>query len=156
MPDSGSMNGAVNCDELRPALKHGRALTAAQQAHMDGCENCLEAWLDATVTQALDAKPEVAIPADFAARVAAGLKVSGTEKRVAAQRSPHWGLLTASLLVAAGMIAVAVADPNSAHTRMGIVFMALVVTEIAGIALWLGTRRPGMRASRGHSRWSWN
>jgi hypothetical protein len=141
MPDT----GAINCDELRQALKQGRALTTAESAHVEGCDSCLEAWLDATVTQALDAKPEVKIPADFAARVARGLSAKRGAVGASRERSPHWGLATASLLVAAGLIAMAVADPVRVNTWVGVVFVTLVVSEIAGIALWLGAGRPGGR-----------
>jgi hypothetical protein len=110
---------------------------------MESCEACLEAWLDATVTQALDAKPEVSVPADFAARIAMELP----EKRSVAHRSqeptPHWGLLTSIVLVAVGMVTMAVADPVNVHSWTGVIFVTLVVTEIAGIALWLGTGHSG-------------
>ena len=150
MPDGGPMNGSIPCDELRAALRRGGALTAAEAAHVEGCGECLEAWLDQTVTEALDAKPVVEVPAGFAARVAAGLP----QKRMAARRDGHWGLTTASLLVAVGLFAAAFADPAMMKTEMGVVFAALVVTEIAGIALWLGCWPHGRTASRGHSRWS--
>jgi hypothetical protein len=148
----------MNCDELRSAMKQGRALTAVEQEHVNECEACLEAWLDATVTQALDAKPEVRIPADFAARVAARLpEQSGTA--VQSGRGPyraHWGLITAIVLVTVGLLVMAVADPVRMNTRMGMILMALLVAEIAGIALWLGCWPHGRTASRGHSRWSWD
>jgi hypothetical protein len=146
MPDS----GLVSCDELRVALRQTRTLTAPEAAHVEGCDACLEVWLDATVTQALDAKPEVKIPSEFAARIADGLP----EKHMAAGRSPQWGLMTAVALVAVGMIALAIGYPAVMKGEMGVVFTALVVTEIAGIALWLGCWPHGRTASRGHSRWS--
>lgn len=129
----------ISCDAVRQGLARARTLTAAELAHVEVCESCLDAWLDATVTQSLDAKPEVWIPADFAARVVERLP----DKRSAVRRTPHWGLITAVLLVAAGLIATAVADPSGVNTRMGMILMTLVVTEIAGIALWLGVSRPG-------------
>jgi hypothetical protein len=134
----------MNCAKIQSELRCSGALSAADTAHMEDCDVCLEAWLDATVTQALDAKPEVHIPADFAARVAA--RVAAQRKapvapRVGAPRS--WGLLTAILLVAVGLVAMAMADPGALNTRMGAVFMLLVASEIAGIALWLGTGGPG-------------
>ncbi len=143
----------MNCDALRSAMKQGRALTAAEQAHVEQCEECMEAWLDATVTQTLETKPEVRIPQDFAARVTKRLP----ESRVALPRGEsvrdrHWGLITAIVLVAVGLLGVAVADPNSMSTRMGMIFMALVATEVAGIALWLGCWPHGRTVSRGHSR----
>lgn len=140
---SGTHPDTVSCNEVRQALEKKRALTAWESAHMESCEACLEAWLDATVTQALDAKPEVSVPADFAARIAMNLP----EKRSAAHRSqeitPHWGLLTSIVLVAVGMVTMAVADPVNVHSWTGVIFVTLVVTEIAGIALWLGTGHSG-------------
>ncbi|MGB0122044.1 MAG: hypothetical protein WA419_10295 [Silvibacterium sp.] len=140
----GTHPDTIGCTELQQAVRI-RALTAAEAAHVEGCDACLTAWLDATVTQALDMKPEVDIPAGFAARVAAQLPA----QRSAARRSDgfarggarHWGLLTAILLVAVGLLAAAFADPGGLNSRMGMVFMILAVSEIAGIALWLGPRR---------------
>ncbi|MFZ0662611.1 MAG: hypothetical protein WAM66_07965 [Acidobacteriaceae bacterium] len=126
---------AVSCAELKAALEHRRALTAEETAHAVRCDECREAWLNATVVRALEAKPEVEIPADFAARVARRLPA----KRAATSRS-HWGLTIAILLVAAGLAAMAFAYPMTVNTWTGRVFMALVVSEIAGIALWLGAR----------------
>lgn len=125
----------VSCSELKTTLEQGRALTAEETAHAVRCDECREAWLDVTIVQALEAKPEVEIPADFAARVAQRLPA----KRIAGHRL-HWGLTIAILLVAVGMVAMAFADPVAVNTWTGKAFMALVVSEIAGIALWLGGR----------------
>jgi uncharacterized membrane protein YcjF (UPF0283 family) len=125
----------VSCAELKAVLEQRRALTAEETAHAVRCDECREALLDATVVQALEAKPEIEIPADFAARVAQRLPA----KRAAARRS-YWGLMTAILLVAAGLATMALADPLAVNTWTGSVFMALVVSEIAGIALWLDSR----------------
>jgi hypothetical protein len=145
MPDVELSSGgdAAVCVELQPALRQGRALTAAESAHIEQCENCLDAWLDATVTQTLDTKPEVRIPDDFSARVAENLPEKRSAARGARGPARHWGLLTAIVLVAVGMVAAAVADPRGVNTRLGMIVMALVVAEIAGIALWLGVGRTG-------------
>jgi len=128
----------MNCDSMQSAMKQGRTLTVAELAHVESCDACLEAWLDATVTQVLDAKPEVRIPQDFAARVASGLP----EKQVVqAQRErgreQHWGLATAVVLVALGLLAAVVADPRMMTTDIGVIAMTIVAAEIAGIGLWL-------------------
>jgi hypothetical protein len=147
MPDTGAGSewSVMSCEAMQQRLRQGRTLTAAESAHVKGCDTCLEAWLDATVTQALDAKPEVEIPADFAARVVRGLPAKRGAVGVSRKRSPHWGLATAIVLVAAGLIAMTVADPVRANTWIGALFLGLVVSEIAGIALWLGVGRPGSR-----------
>jgi hypothetical protein len=129
----------MSCGEIQHALRHGRALTAEQSAHAEDCDACLNVWLDATVTRALDAKPEVEIPSDFAARVASNLPAKRTPSNIRS-RANHWGLTTAVLLVAAGMIAMTATHPVAMNTWTGVVFLSLVVTEVAGIALWLGQR----------------
>jgi hypothetical protein len=140
---------AVNCEHVQSALAQSRGLMPAELAHVESCDVCMEAWL----TQALDAKPEVQIPADFAARVVANLPEKRAAVRVRQNYERHWGLLTAILLVAAGLIAAAVADPTGLTTRIGVIFMLLVVSEIAGITLWLATDLPSSQtASRGRSR----
>lgn len=130
----------MSCERLRPMLEQGRALTAAESVHVEGCNACLEAWLDATVTKALYTKPEVPIPADFAARVAARLPEKSGHFLPSRGYDRPWGLLAAILLVVVGLVAMAVADPVGLNTRLGMIFMGLVVTEIAGIALWLGPK----------------
>ena len=140
---SDARGNAMICAELHEKLAQGGALTAAESAHVKSCDTCLEAWLEATVTRALDAKPEVRVPADFAARVGARLPEKRSPVPLKGDRTRHWGLATAILLVAVGLVAAAFADPSGLNTRMGLVFMALVVSEIAGIALWLGAGRSG-------------
>jgi hypothetical protein len=131
------------CAALRRKLEAKHALAAAESAHVESCDTCLEVWLDATVTEALNAKPEVRIPADFAARVVAQLPEKRDRVRRVRGRERHWGLITAILLVAVGLVAAALADPSGLNSRIGLLFVALVVSEIAGIGLWLGTGSSG-------------
>jgi hypothetical protein len=153
MPDA--HGNAVNCAAIQQALRQSpgptHTLTAAESAHVEGCDACLEAWLDTTVTKALNTKPDVRIPSRFAARIAAQIPpkrgASAAPRSLAPGYERHWGLLTAILLVASGLLAAAFADPGGLRTRMGVIFMLLVASEIAGIALWLGTGRPGERRS---------
>lgn len=142
-----SCGDAMNCEQLRNAISQKCALTAVEAAHVDGCDACLEAWLDAAVVQALEVRPAVRIPADFAERVAARkLDGRGVGKgpRTKAYRQ-HLGLLTAGLLVASGLTTVAFADPTAMNTPMGSLFILLIAIEIAGIGLWLGIGRSGER-----------
>ena len=142
MRNTGSSTGpnadrdTMNCADTQRALREARALTAAEAAHMENCDACLEL----AVTEALDAKPQVHIPADFAARVAAQVPAKHNVPVAPRVRTHHWGLLTAILLIAVGLTAAAFADPSGLNTRMGAVFMLLVASEIAGIALWLGPK----------------
>ena len=95
--------------------------------------------------QVLDEKPAVKIPADFAARVTAQLPEKHSTPAGTRSSTPHWGLITAIVLVTCGMIGTAIADPSGLTTRMGIIFLLIVASEIAGIALWLGIGRSGER-----------
>lgn len=141
---SGAGRDTVECGDLRLALQQQRALTAAQQAHVDDCNECLEVWLDSAVTQALNTRPSAEVSADFAARVAAGLPaIYGGESPNRGRKREHvghWGLITAVVLLAVGMVVMTVVNPVGLHTWMGITFLMLVASEIAGIALWLGWR----------------
>jgi hypothetical protein len=137
----------VSCSDLQERVRRLDAITAEESAHVEGCEGCLETWLDATVTQALDAKPAVKIPVDFATRVAAHLPEkqsipAGTRSSMS-QKGRHWGLITAIVLVAGGLIGTAIADPAGLTTRMGGIFLLIAASEVAGIALWLGIGRSG-------------
>jgi hypothetical protein len=139
------MHNDMNCEALQRAMKQGRALTVEEWAHVDGCEACMDAWADAAVVTALGAKPEVRVPEGFAAKVMAGLP----EQRMAAgklRRRPAvpWGLVTAAVLLGAGLVAAVVADPAAMRTHMGMIFEGLVAAEVAGIALWLGAGRTGI------------
>jgi hypothetical protein len=145
---SNTDRSAINCPRVEQALPQARALTPAEAAHLESCNACLEAWLDATVTHALDAKPEVRIPADFAVRVTAKLPAKRNSPVAARRRTGHWGLFTAALLIAVGLLVAVIADPAGLSTRTGAIFMLLVASEVAAIALWLGTARPGERRSR--------
>jgi len=127
----------VNCEELKRTLRGGHELSRDQSEHIEDCESCLDVF----VTAALDAKPEVQIPADFATWVAEGLparQAKQTEHR--SQR--HWGLITAAALVTV-LLVVCFAGSKPANSWVGQVFVMLVASEIAGLALWLGPRRMG-------------
>lgn len=145
MRDTG--RNQITCGDVQEVMAQKRALTPAESAHVESCRTCLDAWLDAAVTHALETKPEVPIPADFAARVTAQLPAargaSNPEGKKNIRRQESWGLLTAALLIALGMLIAAIADPVSMGTRMGLIFLSLVASEIAAIALWLGVGHAG-------------
>jgi len=127
----------MNCEALERALHEGRKLTKEQLAHVENCDECMDVWL----TLALEAKPEVAVPADFAARVAASV-APRREKRKALRVPRHWGLISAMAVITV-LMAVGFAGSPPANTWVGVVFVSVVATEIAGLALWLGPRWTG-------------
>ena len=94
--------------------------------------------LEAAITRALDRKPEVRIPVDFAARVRAALPA---QPKVRAQRSV--GRIAAGVATVGLVLALCVLAP---HARPGIQNMAfgmemVLVVELVGVAAWLGMRR---------------
>lgn len=127
----------MNCEALERALHEGRKLTAAELAHVEGCDECMDVWL----TLALEAKPEVAIPENFASRVAASVPPH-REKRAALRVPRHWGLITAMAVITV-LMAVGFVGSPPANTWAGLVFVSVVAAEIAGLALWLGPRWMG-------------
>jgi hypothetical protein len=128
---------SVNCEALQRGIRERRELKANEVVHLDHCDACMDAWL----TVALDEKPEVAIPADFAARIAA-VAPARQEKPVRAQRPRHLGLITAVAIVTV-LLVVCFAGSHPANSWIGLTFMLVVVSEIAGLALWLGPRWSG-------------
>ena len=93
---------------------------------------------EAAITRALDRKPEVAVPADFAAKVRAALPA---QPKVRARRSV--GRITAGVGAGGLVLALCWLAP---HARPGIQNMAfglemVLVVELMGVAAWLGMRR---------------
>lgn len=133
MPDTNHMN----CESLQTAWKQGAGLSAEAAAHIRACAECREAWIETALAAALENEPRVDVPPDFAARVVASLP----PRRAAKRPWPHWGLLTASVLVAVLMIVTGATHARAVDTLMGQAFVWLVATEVAGITLWLGWRK---------------
>jgi hypothetical protein len=94
--------------------------------------------LDAVMTRAIERAPEVNVPVDFAARVAAALPP------LPARRKPMQVGRTAAL-AAAGVLAVAMCllAPHAAPTfaSMAFDFELVVIAQLGGIAYWLTVRR---------------
>jgi len=90
------------------------------------------------ITRALDRKPEVRIPVDFAAKVRAALPA---KPKVRTERSV--GRIAAGVAAAGLVLALCVLAP---HARPGVQNMAfalemVLVVELVGVAAWLGMRR---------------
>jgi hypothetical protein len=130
-------NDGISCEALERALHEGRKLTKEELAHLEDCDECMDVWL----TLALEAKPEVAIPDDFAARFAA-IAPARPEKRQRVRTTRHWGMISAIAVVTVLMM-VCFAGPQPANSWFGLVFMLVVATEIAALALWLAPRWSG-------------
>ena len=126
----------VNCEALQRILfEQQRELTADEAAHLSACDECM----DVLLTVSLEARPEVELPENFAARVAAKLPA---EPPAISRRPRHAGLTTAMVFVGVLLI-VFFAAAKPANSWVTMVFVLLVATEIAGLALWLAPRHPG-------------
>ena len=93
---------------------------------------------EGAITRALDRRPEVAVPADFAAKVRAALPA---RPKVRQRRSVG---LTAAGVAAVGLVlALCWLAPHARPNFESMAFdleMVLVV-ELVGVAAWLGMRR---------------
>jgi len=127
-----------NCEVMQRAMREGRRLAKHERAHVDDCQACMDAWL----TTLLEEKPQVAIPEDFAARVAAMAPARQRKKREAAPGRKPWGLAAAIAIVSV-LLAVWFSGPAPANSSIGVVFVMLVASEITALALWLGPRWMG-------------
>ncbi len=93
---------------------------------------------EAAITRALDRKPEVAVPVDFAARVRMALPAPA---KVRTQRSV--GRTVAGVTAVGLVLALCVLAPHARPSLGSLAFdleMVLVV-ELMGVAAWLGMRR---------------
>jgi hypothetical protein len=93
---------------------------------------------EAAITRALDRKPEVVVPMDFAVKVRASLPA---QPKVRAQRSV--GRLAAGVATVGLVLALCWLAPHARPSFGSMAFdleMVLVV-ELMGVAAWLGMRR---------------
>jgi hypothetical protein len=94
--------------------------------------------LDAAMIRALEQPPAVAIPADFAARVARSLPP------VAAARRPIYaGRTVASIAVGVLLVALFVVAPHSQPSFANVAFDVeiLLIAQVGAIAYWLSGKR---------------
>jgi hypothetical protein len=97
-----------------------------------------ERMVDAAITRALERKPEVVVPADFAAKVRAALPA---QPKVRERRSA--GKIAAGVAAVGLLLALCLLAPHARPSFESVAFdleMVLVV-ELVGVAAWLGMRR---------------
>jgi hypothetical protein len=94
--------------------------------------------LDAVIARALEQQPNVAIPAEFAARVMASLPAL---PKVRARRSV--GRIAATAAAAGLIVALCWLAPHAQPSFDSLAFdmELLVLAELAGVAAWLAMRR---------------
>ena len=117
----------MNCEDARRALVKSTTDEDARH-HLLGCEACV----DSIVVDALEAAPEITVPAEFAARASAAMPPP-----VRASHWPRIGVLAA----VASLLIVVVAATIALAGRLGTPQIALLATligfELAGLVLWL-------------------
>lgn len=122
----------MNCEDARRALV--KSTDEDARHHLRGCEACV----DAVVLDALGAAPEIAVPAEFAARTSAIMP--------APVRAPQWSHPGVPAAVALLLVVVAatigLAGPERIVGRLDTLQSAslaiLIGFELAALVLWLG------------------
>lgn len=99
--------------------------------------------VDARLTRALERKPAVDVPADFAARVAAQVPV----RQAVVVVPTRYGLMAARIGMAVLLAAlVVVAMRSTGHSVFGIAVEWVLCAELAGLAAWLSGAWKPMRS----------
>jgi hypothetical protein len=104
----------------------------------NGAEETKDDALETAITRALEQQPNVAIPADFAARVRASLPV---QPKVGRRRSV--GRIAATAAAAGLVVALCWLAPHARPSFESVAFdmEMLMLAELAGVAAWLATQR---------------
>lgn len=139
----------TECEGVRGSLLARRELTAAERVHAETCAVCADALMETEIEAALEVKPEVAVPAEFAARVAMRAREEKSVRRwVQGGLRKRWPRRHVGLDAAVGLLLVllAVVTMSDPHWLMGagtarMELMLVLAGEVAGLALWLGLRR---------------
>ncbi len=132
----------VTCEGIRRAMYENPMpdFTSAEDQHLAACNACTELLL----TRMLDQKPQVVVPAEFAARVRSQLARENVTAKTL-RRIPAYGFTTAIavlLVLAIAWTVFAYVDPQwwTIRGTLSLLVESVVTLEIGGIALWLGTR----------------
>ena len=131
---------SISCHQMRQLLQGTPAnLTLAAQEHLADCDGCMDLLLTGT----LEAKPKIAVPDGFAARVAASLPARAVAQ---SHRRPQYGrrAAVASLgLLVLGTGSIAILEPGwlAANTPIWLLIETLTLAEAGAIAYWLGREK---------------
>jgi hypothetical protein len=134
----------LSCELVREVLANvgdGRAgrpeLAAAAAAHLEACEACLEAM----VVTALEQKPALDIPTDFAVRMAARAAADAAPVR-AARRMDRVVSLASLAVGLAVLLALLLWVPHwwSGGTTILLAVDTLIAAEVGGVAAWVAFR----------------
>ena len=101
----------------------------------------LERAIDLRIEQALERAPQIHIPADFAAKIAARIPAQSVRLRSARVRARRIGYTVAAaclLLLAVGMLALA---PHTTHNVFYIALQWTLAAQFCIIAVWIAKPR---------------
>ncbi len=128
---------------------HGKAMNPNEHVHSEDVLERAEEALDAKIVQALEARPEVLIPAGFAARVASQVRAPRPAvRRAVLLRPTYYGLKTmAASLVALAVMLIALLTNHTGHTAIGMTVEWIIYVQLLAFAIWLSLRRAGIRWS---------
>ncbi len=105
-------------------------------------DDALLAELDERLMRALEARPEVHIPTDFASRVASQLPAT----KAVSLTPTHYGrnaMLISMVVLAVALLALALHSAD--HSTLGLTLEWILCAQFLSIAVWFGTRREGLR-----------
>jgi hypothetical protein len=98
--------------------------------------------LEQRLIRALEMAPEPLIPSGFAARIASQLPAP----RPLSVTSTRYGQNALRIsMVALPIVLVAVASHAANNTTVGVALQWTLCAQFAGLAIWLGTQRTGLR-----------
>jgi hypothetical protein len=98
--------------------------------------------MEARLIEVLETRPEVHIPAGFAARVASQVPA----RRPAPLTRTHYGQRAMVVSVVALLIALLAWAPRiTGHSALGLALEWILCAQFASLAYWLGVRRPDRR-----------
>lgn len=105
-------------------------------------QEALSAEMDARLVQALETRPELSVPADFAARIASQLP----EQRPVLLTPRYYGrnaMVISMVVLVAALLALAL--HSAGNSPLWIALEWIVCAQIVSLAVWLGMWRPGFR-----------
>jgi hypothetical protein len=98
--------------------------------------------MDARLVRAMEARPAVEIPAEFAARVAGQLP----ERRSVSLTPRHYGRNAMVVcMVVLGVALLGLALDRTSGTTLGVALEWFICAQFVALAMWLGVWRRGLR-----------
>ena len=135
----------VNCEQLRLLLRTTRpspdaldGLNASEYAHLRECDGCM----DVLVSLALEQKPAIEVPDDFAAGFVASLPEKPVRGGTTAARFSRTAAIACLILILLVLVGFVIAAPYqfAGQSWTWLTFETLIACEAGGLAWWLGNQ----------------